>query len=654
MLYIIVCGIVSLPADREHGPGSQVIRRDTEKEWRTIMAYNILFTSLFSVGKDEPLRYYYAQEGDKRLYTDAMLTVEATTEYILSQQHIDEILILGRHLPHDAGDDRRFLGVDEGKTFYASDINELSTYELFRYRIAQFIDELEIEQQDLMELLTPEEQKKAESFIKGFFNKVKAGNEHVKFSRFFDRIAQDPALYDSMRRELVKAIPEAEGNMGRYVRWLKNYLYMNLKETSKMETLEGNEEATVRFVPTEVDENGKLPVDTLLRIVNDVVSEHDEIDIYVALNNDDMTDNFVLLSLLDILDSMYSGRVDVKRVITITNAHYRMAGMIRDDSESYGISALVSAARAFLQYGKVDLIVDYWEKSRSKNPQVGKMIYAMRRIDTGLSLCSIGDIIKGIADLRELFRDGFDLSGSDYYSKLFGLLSEGIKMDYGRLVTADDAGFIDLVKWANSKGFYQQCLTMIEAKAPREMVEKGMFYYCDSEEDKQRVTDIFAHQRLEMKSMEHWKMEDMDHYFVKAHRRFKFPPTTIENQRANAEDMLTIIENTDPEQITGYTVCEDMQALEDLLFAYFHVGRIRNETNHAEERVEEADTLFPDEKDVSVKLIHIQESIMYFIQAFDKVTELVRDKDVSPVRITVKDVKAAARRIEKEYRDSKR
>jgi hypothetical protein len=81
---------------------------------------------------------------------------------------------------------------------------------------------------------------------------------------------------------------------------------------------------------------------------------------------------------------------------------------------------------------------------------------------------------------------------------------------------------------------------------------------------------------------------------------------------------------------------------------------IRNETNHVAENVEEADTLFPDEKDVSLKLIHIQESIMYFIQAFDKVTELVRDKDVSPVRITVKDVKAAARRIEKEYRDSRR
>ena len=112
--------------------------------------------------------------------------------------------------------------------------------------------------------------------------------------------------------------------------------------------------------------------------------------------------------------------------------------------------------------------------------------------------------------------------------------------------------------------------------------------------------------------------------------------------------------DTDPEQITGYTACDDRQALEDLLFAYYYVGRIRNETNHAAENVEEADTLFPDEKDVSTKLIHIQESIIYFIQAYDKVAGIVSSKDVSTVRITVKDVKAAARRIDRERRDSKR
>lgn len=612
------------------------------------MAYNILFTSMYAADKDEPLRYYYARYGDKREYIDAMLTVEATTGYILSRQHIDEILILGRQLTYDSGDAKRALGVEDGKSFYASDINTLSTYSLYRYRIAQFIDDLNIEQQDLCELLSEEEQEKTEYFIKEFFNKAKAGNEHIKFSRFFDTLAQDPVLYDDMKKELAAAIPDAAGDFGKYIRWIKNYLYMNMKESGKMEILDGNENAKVRFVPTVVQENGRVPVDTLLELVNDIAAEHENVDIYFAMNNDDMTDNLVLLSVLDIVDTMYGSNVSVRKVFTAENAHYRMAGMIRDDTEGYGMSALVTAIRAFLKYGKVDMIVDYWENSRSKNSQIEKMIYAMRRIDIGLSLCDIGDIVKGIGELRELFRDGFDFKDSDYYSKLYILLSEGIKRDYGRLVTDDDAGFIDLVKWAFSKGFYQQCLTLIEARATQDMVSRGVFCYCCEEEDRQRVTDLLALEWNALKSYERWKMQDIDHYFIKNYKYFKFPPNSIEHKRENAKDLLTLLDNTDPEIITGYTVCDDRQALEDLLFAYLHVGQIRNETNHAREADDEKETLFPDNKDVSSKLKVIQEGIEYFIQSYDKVLELISGKDPSVVRISIEEVKSAGRRLERE------
>ena len=456
-----------------------------------------------------------------------------------------------------------------------------------------------------------------------------------------------------MKRELPEAIPDAGEKLGKYLFWIKNYLYMNLKDSCKMEILEGNENAKIKFVPTVVDESGKLPIDTLIEIVNGIAAEHKSVDIYIALNNDDMTDNFVLLSLLDILDAMYSSGVTVRKVWTATDAHYRMAGKIRDDSEGYGMSALVSATRAFLRYGKVDMIVDYWENSLSKNRQVEKMIYAMKRIDTGLSLCCIGDIIEGIGDLRTLFRDGFDLSNSDYYSKLFMLMSEGIKKDYGRLVTEDDAGFIDLVKWAYSKGFYQQCLTLIEARATRDIISRGIFYYCSSDEEKQHITDLLGSLWNDLRPFDRWKMDDIDHYFIKTYKIYKHPPKTLENRRSNARDLLTLLDNTDPDIITAYTVCDDRQALEDLIFGYMHVGFIRNETNHARDRGGEKDTLFPDNKEVSEILIQIQESIEYFIQVYDKVLKLIEGKKPYVVRISTEEVKSAARRIEKERNKEK-
>lgn len=615
---------------------------------REKMAYNILFTSMYAAAKDEPLRYYTAKEGNRRLYTDAMLTVEATTKYILSCRHIDEILILGRQLSFDLGDETRPLDAGDGKMFYSSDINELSTYSLYRYRLAQYIDDLRIEQQDIMDLLTPEEQKETEAFLKAYFKKTDNGDPYRKFSKFFDMLSENNALYDGLKRDLKEAIPGAADRLGIYLQWIKNYLYMNLKDTNKMEILEGNETAKIRFVPTVVDDDGKMPVDSLLKLVNDIAAEHEQINIHIAFNNDDMTDNFVLLSVMDMLDAMYGGNVTVEMVCTSTNAHYKLAGTIRNDTEGYGMTALVSAERAFLKYGKVDMIVDYWEKSLSKNEQVEKMIYAMRRIDVGLSLCSITEIEKGIDDLRKLFRSGFDLSNSDYYSSLFMLMAEGIRKDYGRILTAEDAGLLDLIRWAFEKGYYQQCLTLIEARAPKDFISKGIYYYCNDENEKDSVTEQFAHARNALKGFDQWKMEDIDHYYIKVYFRFKHPSGTIEYQRENAREMVSYIDAPEEKMIRPYSACDDRQALEDLIFSYMHIGRIRNQTNHAEERAEDDGKLFHDDKDPSEKLVMIRESIQYFIQSYETVLEKISGKEPAVVRISSGEVKAAARRLDRD------
>ena len=612
------------------------------------MAYNLLFTSLYTVSKDEPLRYYYATEDGKRLYTDAMLTAEAITKYILSRHHIDEIFILGRQISFDAGDDERVLGVDDGKSFYSANTDDLSTYSLFRYRLSQYMDELKIELQDIRELLSPEEQKETITFLKNYLGRNAENAGHRKLNRFFDRLVCDAGVYDDLKKELIKVIPAADEKQETFMLWIRNYLYMTLKDTKKLEILEENEGAKIRFVPTEVDASGNILIDTLLKVSRQIEAEnHDSINIYIAMNNDDMTDNFLMLGLLDMLYTMNSGKVDLKRICTCSDRHYKVAGRIRDDTEAFGMASLITAANIFLKYGKVDMIVDYWEHSLSKNSQIEKMIYAMRRIDTGISLCCIGDIEKGIRDLRELFRSGFDLSNSDYHSKLFILMSEGIKKDYGRLVTADDAGFIDLVKWAYLKGFYQQCLTLIEAKAPIDMVERGIYFYCGDENEKDRVTEVFARRRNTMKSFEYWKMDDMDHYFVKTYVYFEHPSNTIEYQRDNARTLVAALDNTDPNIVTALSACDDRQALENLLFAYLHVGRVRNETNHASDEHGENGSLFPEEKDISAKLIEIQESIQYFIQAYDAVCENILGKDPVVVKITADEVKSAARRLGK-------
>ena len=177
---------------------------------------------------------------------------------------------------------------------------------------------------------------------------------------------------------------------------------------------------------------------------------------------------------------------------------------------------------------------------------------------------------------------------------------------------------------------------------------------CNDENEKGSVTDKFARVRLELKSFEQWKMDDIDHYYVKNYFYFKHPSNTNDNQRKNARELVNYLDGVEENLIQPYSVCDDKQALEDLLFAYLHVGRIRNQTNHAEERAEDSGTLFPDDKDDSSKLITIKESIEYYIQSYDKVSEIVKDKDPNVIRITSGEVKSAARRIDNEEGDGKR
>ena len=599
-----------------------------------------MFMSLYAAGTDAPVRYYYTRSNEKRLYTDVILSAEAAAKYFLSTIPIDYILILGGNQKDDPDEGIIIQSIDDGREFYDTYYRKLTAHNLFMYRLAQFKDGSAAIPEKINEILSPEEQEQITSFIRKFNDGQTDGSDT---GSLLFRLTTDTVLYTQMKKELFEAFPDTAGQEAKYFQWIRNYLYMNLRESEKLRILPENENVKIHFIPVAADQSGQLPIDSLLDFAGKIAAINDDtINLYTAMDNDDMTTNFNMLGVLDILDTLHGSKIEVKQVCSSADTQIRIAGIIRDNSDAYGIAGLVNAAKAFLRYGKADLIVDCWERSQSKNEQVGKMVYAMRRIDTGLSLCNVGDLVKGISDLRELFSSGFDLSGSDYDSKLFILMSEGIKQDYGRLVTGESIDFADIVKWANAKGFYQQCLTLIEAKAPADFVSRGMLYYCADESDKEHVTEIFAEKRCKMKPSEYYLMDDMDHYFLKNYTYYQHPSNTVERQRENAKTLLSCVDNTDPEFITGYTVCDDRQALEDLLFSYLHIGRVRNETNHANDTVSASD----DDKGISSRLTEITESIQYFIESYDKVYENVKDRKPAVVRISSNEVKQAARRMQ--------
>jgi len=96
---------------------------------------------------------------------------------------------------------------------------------------------------------------------------------------------------------------------------------------------------------------------------------------------------------------------------------------------------------------------------------------------------------------------------------------ESIRQDYGPLLTEDQISFIDLVKWAYRKGFWQQTLTLIESRAPEDIVSRGFYFYSDDEKSKKHAVELMAQEYCNMKASEKYKMDDVSHYYIKYYSR---------------------------------------------------------------------------------------------------------------------------------------
>ena len=436
--------------------------------------------------------------------------------------------------------------------------------------------------------------------------------------------------------------------------WVKNYLYSELKPSAKLELLPVNEEVRIGFIPEEQMEESGQWVDSMLTMEKSIAYGEEDINLYVSLNSDNAADTFIIMNMLDILVSMPGSGVRLKKIFTVRSRQRSLTGLIRDDTDGYGVTELIHATRAFLNYGRADMIVDIWKKSGEQNESIARMIYAMRHVDDGLSMCNIPEVEEGILRLRELFRAEKTWREIGYYGMLFGVIAESIREDYGVLLEGDGSiPFIDLVKWAYRHRFYQQTLTLIESKAPEVLVKSGMFYYCSDEKNREQVTQLFAKQRQGLKPYEYYKIDNVDHYFIKTYDRGAtrgMGNRGEDPQRVYAAMRSRSVGNEDSSKITGYTACDSMETLQNLLFAYYHIGVVRNKINHAEADAMTDTRLIVSESDESAALVWMKESIDYFISSYEKAVSEVKDKNPQVVLITGDEVRKAAERMKYEKR----
>jgi hypothetical protein len=372
---------------------------------------------------------------------------------------------------------------------------------------------------------------------------------------------------------------------------------------------------------------------------------------YLCLQNSEAGVMLDIYNLINLEKLIPDNQVTVCKITTITCQPDAFAEKISDSTAAQNISNLLSATASFLDYGKTNSIIRYWKQTKVRNPRMEQTIYAMRNIDYGISLCDIGDIERGIRRLRDALSKP-STEGNTPSLQLFSILEESVRRDYGRLLETEQIEFIDLVRWAYRKEFWQQTLTLIESRAPRDFIDRGFYYYCNSENDREQVAKIFGGEYYYLRPFEKYKMNDLSHYYVKFYNRQK--ASHQKHGKEYIQDYAMVraaeLDTQDPEVIRAYTLCPDRTAVGNLLFAYYNVGDVRNATNHAQDDFD-CFSEIRDDSDSSERMDMIQQSIEYFLFCYDKVARLSEGKASDVVQISIEEIAKHANELREQNRN---
>jgi hypothetical protein len=597
---------------------------------------NILLVSLENLDHGMEHNYYCSNdEGDPK-FCDGILSAEVTTKYILSKVAVDEIVVIGSGATYDEGDDLRKICLRDGEEFFASDIHSLSEYSLYRYRIFEYLEGLDLEEHEMLENIRPEERERLVSLFNAFHREVGQRNPRLKKKDvFFSRVNREPELFE----ELVGRLPEDLRNKGV---WLKRYMYSLLSDFYKLRALEDNEDVLVSFVPTTTRKEGSIDTQNITRIIELVTGGEEEfVNLYVDMQGLERTDDFTMVTVLSILKNEWKNKLRIQAVLS--TASYGFAREIRNEHTRYELNNLLAGMNAFIQYGKVGSLREYWDALDAYDDHVERLFFAMQYIDDGVSLCNIADLEYGIKELRKVLAEERTGEEKRLESNVITILEAGIRRDFGPLLAGDkedEVDVLELIKWTYRKEFYQQTLTLVESRIPDDFVKRGVLYYAENDRDIDRAFDVLKKAYGRTHPKERYQFNNINHYFIKTYGRndinYRQDPAKVYQDYSKARVALVGVD--DPAHLRAYSLLEDKTVLEELLFSYYNIGRIRNQVSHGDSGV----SIYPGQRksrNVNVNVRMLREAVEYFIQRYDVAKEQMRDKTATPRMISNEELK---------------
>ena len=597
---------------------------------------NILLVSLVNLDHGIQQNYYYSSdEGDPK-FCDGIMSAEVTTKYILSKVKVDEIVVIGSGATYDEGDDLRKICLNESEEYLVSDINSLSEYSLYRYRIFEYLEGLDLEEHDVLENISREDRERIIQIFNKFHKEIGQRNPRLKKKDvLFSKMSREPELFE----ELVGLLP---AELKHKTDWLKRYIYSFMTDFYKLRALEDNEDVQVSFVPTTARKEGTIDTKNITRIIELVTGREDEfVNLYVDMQGLERTDDFTMVTVLSILKNEWKNKIQIKEILSTSS--YGFTREIRNEYKRYELNNLLAGMNAFIQYGKVGSLRKYWDELDIYDDHVERLFFAMQYIDDGVSLCNIADLEFGIKELRNVLAEERTDEERHLESNVISILEAGIRRDFGALLDGskeDEVDVLELIKWTYRKEFYQQTLTIVESRIPYDFVKRGILYYAETENDIDRAFHVLKKAYRRVLPKDRYQFNDLNHYFIKFYGRYliNYRQDPAKVQQDYAKFRVGLVGNDDPEHLNTYSLLEEKEDLEELLFSYYNIGRIRNQVSHGISGL----SVYPGQRKlrkINDNVRILSEAVEYFIQQYDAAKAKVKDKKALPLTITIGELK---------------
>lgn len=242
---------------------------------------------------------------------------------------------------------------------------------------------------------------------------------------------------------------------------------------------------------------------------------------------------------------------------------------LSDESLSNYILDMVSGMDEFLNYGRAKKFEKYFKHYKEirnvTQCEEDCIVTSMNKISNAISICNIKGFYKGLDELEKKIKEYNEPSKQK--DAIFKTFIEKIKKEYEGILSSERRRAIDVMKWCLEKEWYQQALTVCEAKMPEQMIREKVVYY-----DEKFLAKFANYYSLNQSKLEHVKDSSI---FVFKNYMHEFNDKT--RAEGSWEDLIK-----EGELLSDY---KDEEKLYQVLLQYTQLAGLRNQINHVGQSV---------------------------------------------------------------------